>query len=378
MSLFPTHEEAGSPSLPRRRRVGLWVILAVIVVLGMAGAGLYFLADRFGVQNAQSDNKAQTVRSYRTLGRTELRVEASAAARVLVTLREGTTVSGIPAGNKDGTEWLEITAVDGTRGFAPKTFLRELGPAAATTQIAPGTRRLVTSTTVNLRETPSLSGKILGVAEGGTRLVSDGSIQSEGEDWLRIPLDGQTTVFVMQRFTTSDDDAGSAEGVEGEANAALGVRAFATAIVNVQATPLDTGRVIRALQLQEEVRVIGQTNSGRSWYVLRLSDGSQGFAPREAIRIDPGASRWVYPDGTPAPGPNIPKGMTTPVNPGEKSVTTQRRAAGGNDTASQNPTDTVASPDVPAEGSVPEGNETSTADPAAPQAAPAVTPPPEQ
>ena len=214
------------------------------------------------------------------------------------------------AGNQDGVDWLAITAVDGTKGFVPKTLLKELGPSTASTEIKGGTRRLVTSTTVNLRETPSMSGKILGVADGGTRLVSDGSIQSEGEDWLRVPIDGQTTVFIMQRFTTSDDDGGNADGFEGTSQANIGVRGFATQIANVQATPLPEARIVRALQLQEEVRIIGQTNAGRAWYVLRLTDGSQGFAPREAIRLDPNASRWVYPDGTVAPGPNIPKGAT--------------------------------------------------------------------
>jgi hypothetical protein len=183
--------------------------------------------------------------------------------------------------------------------------------------------------------------------------VSDGSIQSEGEDWLRVPLDGQTTVYIMQRFTTADDDSGGGDGVEGEANSAIGVRGFATAIANVQATPLDNARIVRALQIQEEVRVIGQTNSGRAWYVLRLSDGSQGFAPREAIRIDPTASRWVYPDGTLAPGPNIPKGYTTPVLVGSaKSGTKARGEAQQSDTnttktdpATASPSDTTPTPD---------------------------------
>jgi hypothetical protein len=133
----------------------------------------------------------------------------------------------------------------------------------------------------------------------------------------------------MQRFTTSDDDGGSSDGIEG-GTAAIGVRGFATQIANVQATPMPDARVVRALQLEEEVRIIGQTNAGRAWYVLRLSDGSQGFAPREAIRIDPNANRWVYPDGTVAPGPNIPKGSTVPVVAGaQRQGPVVRRAGTG-------------------------------------------------
>lgn len=324
MSSGITRDEAISAQGARGGGRTLLIVLAILAVFALGGGALYWLSTNFGTNGGVGSQSASKLRSYRTLAKTELRAEANQAAKLVVSLREGTTVAGSPAGNKDGVDWLEITAVDGTKGFAPKTLFKELGPATAATEIRGGTRRLVTSATVNLRETPSMSGRILGVAEGGTRLVSDGSIQSEGEDWLRVPLDGQTTVFVMQRYTTSDDDGGNTDGIESDANAALGVRGFATAIANVQATPLPDARVVRALQLQEEVRIIGQTNAGRAWYVLRLSDGSQGFAPREAIRLDPNANRWVYPDGTLAPGPNIPKGSTTPVLAG-----TQQRQTNG-------------------------------------------------
>lgn len=295
-------------------RTIMLVIAGILVVAAIIGSAIYFFPGAFGAGNAASSGGANKPRSYRTITKTELRAEANQAAKLVVSLREGTTVSGIPAGTQDGVDWLEITAVDGTKGFVPKTLLKELGPSTASTEIKGGTRRIVTSATVNLRETPSMSGKILGVADGGTRMVSDGTIQSEGEDWMRVPLDGQTTVYIMSRFTTADDDGGSGDGFEGNAQAAIGVRGFATQIANVQATPMSDARVVRALQLEEEVRIIGQTNAGRAWYVLRLTDGSQGFAPREAIRLDPNASQWVYPDGTVAPGPNIPKGATVALS----------------------------------------------------------------
>jgi hypothetical protein len=312
MTSSTARDEAISQSTRENGSMLIWIIGALAIVLTIAGVAYYGVTHGFGGSAASNAANANKARSYRTIALTEVRAEPNQAAKIVVSLREGTTVSGVPAGDQDGIEWLEITAVDGTKGFVPKTLLKELGPSTASTEIRGGVRRIITSTTVNLRETPSLSGKILGVADGGARLVADGSIQSEGEDWLRVPIDGQTTVFIMQRFTTADDDAGG-DGIEGNAQATIGVRGFATAIANVQATPLPDSRIVRALQIDEEVRIIGQTNAGRSWYVLRLADGSQGFAPREAIRIDPNASRWVYPDGTEAPGPNIPKGASAPL-----------------------------------------------------------------
>jgi uncharacterized protein YgiM (DUF1202 family) len=336
------------------------IVAGLLLLVALASGAYFFFSGGFGDGTSASGNNANKARSYRTIAKTELRSEANQASKIVVSLREGTTVSGVPAGNQDGVDWLQITAVDGTKGFVPKTLLKELGPSTASTEIRGGTRRIVTSTTVNLRETPSMSGKILGVADGGTRLVSDGTIQSEGEDWMRVPLDAQTTVFVMSRFTTADDD-GSSDGIEGEAQASIGVRGFATQIANVQATPMADARVVRALQLEEEVRIIGQTNAGRAWYVLRLTDGSQGFAPREAIRLDPNASQWVYPDGTVAPGPNIPKGSTVPLtaeqlaaaNVARQQARARRAAAkasGGTEDPSTNATNqetSVALPEAP-------------------------------
>lgn len=332
----------------------LWIVAGIALIALLAGVAYYAISNGFGAGSVSKGKAANQARSYRTIAKTELRAEANQAAKLVVSLREGTTVSGVPAGNQDGVDWLQITAVDGTKGFVPKTLLKELGPSTASTEIRGGTRRIVTSATVNLRETPSMSGKILGVADGGTRMVSDGTIQSEGEGWMRVPLDGQTTVFIMSRFTTSDDDGGSGDGFEDNAQSAIGVRGFATQIANVQATPMSEARIVRALQLQEEVRIIGKTDAGRAWYVLRLADGSQGFAPREAIRLDPNASQWVYPDGTAAPGPNIPKGSTTPVvagqGGGDRSVRRKSSSAADApararaDQTKNKPSDTQAAP----------------------------------
>lgn len=304
----------------RSGSIGVLVLVALTVVLALGGGALWLISR----PSANSAKEALEARSFRAISRVELREEPSEGAAVKLVLREGTTVSGIPAGTHDGIAWLEVTAVDGARGFAPVTALRELGPAAPVAEVSGGTRRIVTSTVVNLRAAPSVSAAIVGVAEGGTRLTSDGGIMSEGEAWLRVPINGETTVFVMQRFTTADDDPG-ADNDTADTPGAIGVRGSAVAVANVQATPLPESRVVRALQPGEEVRIIGQTNAGIWWYVLRLSDGSQGFAPKDAIRVDPNAARWTYPDGTLAPGPGIPKGATTAG--GARTVTLRRVSA---------------------------------------------------
>jgi uncharacterized protein YgiM (DUF1202 family) len=308
-----TDRSADETTSPRGRAASqgvAWIGIGIVVAAALIGAGGYFWLTRDGQGvGARVDAVA---RSYRTIGRLELRAEPRPDARVIATLKDGTTLSGTQAGVRDGVEWLALTAVDGAKGYAPASQMRLLGPATGASEVRAGARRVITSTLVNLRATPSLSGQVLGVAEGGTRLVADGVVTSEGEDWLRVPINARTTVFVMQRFTTADDDPGGDGDTQGDP-VAIGVRGHAVQVANVQATPLGDSRVVRAIQIGEEVRIIGQTNAGIWWYVLRLSDGSQGFAPKDAIKVDPSASQWVYPDGSIAPGPNVPKGASGPL-----------------------------------------------------------------
>ena len=314
--MFLEETQASQTMRPR----GSGGVRGVLLIMGAIGiAALVILGSLYGFKVMFSAQQSAIPRlegpkSYSALGRTEVRKEPDLAAAIALVLKEGTIVSAQSVGVKAGVEWLSLTAVDGAKGFAPKALFREIEPASTSNKISGGVRNIVTSALLNLRETPSMSGKIVGTVDGGTRLVSDGSVEAEGELWMRIPLDGNTIVYILQRFTTADDDVSGNDGI-GADNAAIGAVGRAIQIANVQATPLPNSRIVRALQPGEVVRVIGQTNSGIAWYVLRLNDGSQGFAPKVAISIDGGASRWVYPDGTEAPGPNVPQGQTEPIDP---------------------------------------------------------------
>lgn len=293
------------------------IAFGVLVLAGGVFAGLKY-AGTFDHANKISNAHFIT---YRTQGKVELYESKSTGSNVRANLKEGSIVSGKPVGNVDGVEWAEVTSVDGVHGFTPMGGLQKVGEGADLSQVQDSIRRVVTSTSINLRSTPSMSGSIIGYIDGGTRITTDGYVSSQGEDWLRIRL-ADKVGFIMARFTTPDDDrTGNNEGF---ASSKVGVSGTVKIVSNIQATPYPDGRVLRSVMEGDSVGVLGQTKTDDWWYIVRLDDGTQGFIPKTSIIVSEKQGKWVYPDGTEAPGPNVPQGQKTPINPnaaqGKKDV----------------------------------------------------------
>lgn len=287
--------------------IPLPMVATLVIVIALAFLGLKLLGDF-----DKSRRDANSVfKSYLTVGASELRSAAEATASVKSVLKDGSLLSGRVFAGTNNINWAEVKTIDGETGFVEAADLVLANTVVNLNGVTSINQKTVTTTNIHLRAYPSLSGQIIGVADGGTRLIADGQITSEGEEWLRIPLGRDVTAFILARFTSPDDDRqGNAEGF---ADQEVGVMANARTIVNVQATPFENARIIRSLNQGESVRVLGQTNAGIWWYIVSLSDGAQGFAPKDSIAISQVSNRWVYADGTEAPGPNIPKGSAAPA-----------------------------------------------------------------
>lgn len=264
--------------LPFSNKIGL--ILIGLIVIGVIG----FIGFK-AINKLNGGAKISLIKpnSYRTISKVELKEAKASSSPIVAVLKEGTVVSGKSVGQVDGIEWAEITSVDAVHGFLPMSSLQKIGEGADLSQVQDVQRRVVASTSINLRAMPSLSGNIIGTIDGGTRLLTDGYVSSQGEDWLRLRVGRDTTGFIMARFTTPDDDrAGSSEGFYG---ADVGVQGTAKIVTNVQATPFPDGRIIKSLLAGDKVGVIGQTKADDYWYIIRMSDGTQGFVPKNAISV---------------------------------------------------------------------------------------------
>lgn len=260
------------------RNIGL-IICGIVIFAIIAFFGLKLIGK---LDNGSKMSFAKQI-SYRTIAKVELHEANASNSPISAVLKENSIVSGKPIGKVDGVEWAEITSVDGAHGFLPLSSLEKIGDGADLGQVKEQQRRIITSTSINMRSVPSLSGAIIGTIDGGTRLMTDGYVSSQGEDWLRLRVGSDTTAFIMARFTTPDDErSGSSEGF---IDSNLGVPGSAKIVTNVQATPFPDGRIIKSLLIGDKLGVIGETKTDDYWYIVRLSDGSQGFVPKSAISV---------------------------------------------------------------------------------------------
>lgn len=264
--------------MDKGRNVAL-IIAGVIIFAILVFAGLKLIGH---LDNGSKLSLAKQI-SYRTVSRIELHEANTNNSPVTAVLKQGSIVSGKPVGQVDGIDWAEVTSVDGAHGFIPLSSLEKIGDGADLSQVKEQQRRVITSTAINLRSVPSLSGAIIGTIDGGTRLMTDGYVSSQGEDWLRLRVGSDTTGFIMARFTTPDDDRSGSN--EGFINSDIGVPGSAKIVTNVQATPFPDGRIIKSLLAGDKLGVIGETKTDDYWYIVRLADGTQGFVPKSMVSV---------------------------------------------------------------------------------------------
>ncbi|MCU0882648.1 MAG: SH3 domain-containing protein [Hyphomonadaceae bacterium] len=287
-----------------RRKRGLpliWLLGMTLLVLGLAGAALWGISKLEAGNDTRVETQATTFKTKADYG---IRDEAGAGSGVVANLKAGSTVSARTDLLIDGEQWYEVTTIDGTVGFMPASMLERFAGVAGEPKVTGGLRSVEVSALVHLRQAPSLSAAIVGTADSGTRLTADGVVEAEGERWLRVPLTPDLTAFVVERYTQVGNDRQTEREFDqntGDVGAAGTVRELA----NLMSSPLPEARVLKALRAGESVRVIGQTRSDQWWYVVLLEDASQGFVLRDSVSVSALANRYVYSDGTAAPGPDV-------------------------------------------------------------------------
>jgi hypothetical protein len=278
----------------------VWLLGMTVLVIALAAGALW------GISLLDKGGQAPEARAttFNTKADYGIRDDAGVGSGVVSNLKAGSTVSARPAQQIDNEQWYEVTTIDGTVGFMPQSMLERFSGGPGDAKVTGGLRAVEVSAMVHLRQAPSLSAAIVGTADAGTRLTADGVVEAEGERWLRVPLTSDLTAFVVERYTQAGNDRVTEREFDQNAGA-VGAAGTVRELTNLVSSPLPEARVLKALRAGETVRVIGQTRADRWWYVVLLDDGSQGFVLREAVAVSAAANRYVYSDGTAAPGPTV-------------------------------------------------------------------------
>jgi hypothetical protein len=299
--------DAGTPKpVPARKRrkkplPWIWLLGMTVLVIGLAGAALWGISYFDGRETGTVEARVTTFKTKVDYG---IRDDSDVGSGVVVNLKAGSTVSASPSQMVGNEQWYQVTTIDGTIGYMPSSVLERFDGAGGEAKVTGGLRSVEVTALVHLRQSPSLSAGIVGTADSGTRLTADGVVESEGERWLRVPLTPDLTAYVVERYTQVGNDRVSEREFDQDAGS-VGAGGTVRELTNLFSSPLPDARVLKALRAGESVRVIGQTRSDRWWYVVLLDDGSQGFVMREAVAVSASANRYVYSDGTVAPGPDV-------------------------------------------------------------------------
>ena len=167
----------------RSRKLYLALAVIALLVLGMTTA----LADtvRFGTVSGGS-----TV---------NLRASVSTRSEKLGVYRKNTWLKIL---NESG-DWYRVEGPDGKRGWMMKKYVYIASGAKGTVGIVDKAGYL------NLRKTPSQSGKILGQYDDGTPCI----LLSENDGWCHVSVDGTIgyfqSSFISKQYITYSPDVGT-------------------------------------------------------------------------------------------------------------------------------------------------------------------------
>jgi uncharacterized protein YgiM (DUF1202 family) len=197
-------------------------------------------------------------------GTLNLRETASLSARVLGQYPTGTLVEI----NQAGSEWHKVT-VNGKTGYMLAKYLNSGEKNISATV------RTNTGIGLNLREEPSLSGKLITSFKPGTKVT----VLQKGASWSRVSVDGKEG-FMATSYLNFGTGSGATDTVTGK-----------TAIVN---NPKDTQVLNLRQEASLDAKVLGSYHNGTSvtilkagttWHKVQVEDGKTGYMMAKYLKV---------------------------------------------------------------------------------------------
>lgn len=200
-------------------------------------------------------------------GALNLRETASLTAKVLGQYPTGTLVEII----ESGSEWHKVS-VNGKTGYMMAKYLTS--DASDTT----ATVRTNTGIGLNLREEPSLSGKLITSYKPGTKIT----VLQKGATWSRVKVDGKEGFMATQylNFGASGGTTTPSKPVTGKV--ALVNNPKDTQVLNLRQEASLDAKVLAYYRNGAKVTVL---STGKTWYKVQTEDGRIGYMMAKYLKM---------------------------------------------------------------------------------------------
>lgn len=194
-----------------------------------------------------------------TGGRLNLRESASLVSRVLAQYPTGTLVEI----NEAGDEWCKVT-VNGKTGYMMTKYL------SRTNQSLSATVRTNTGIGLNLRESPSLSGKIITSVKNGSTVT----VLQRGASWSRVKS-GNTEAFAATQYLSFGASSPSTPSTKPQSGKVAVVNnPGANQVLNLRAEASLNARVLGYYHNGVKVTIL---SAGTTWHQVQVEDGKIGY-----------------------------------------------------------------------------------------------------
>lgn len=218
-----------------------------------------------------------------TANNLNVRSTASTSGNILGKLQKGSTVSILSV----ESNWVKIQ-YNGQAAWISKEFVEMSStssqpsvPNQTNTNSSSGLLGTITATTLNVRSTGSLSGKIVGTVSKGQAF----EILAEENNWAKIKLKNGQLGWVASWYLSKEQSSTTTK-VDVEQNSTVTILYNGT---NIRKSATTNSSVISRANAGETFTVLSVKND---WYEIQMKDGSKGFVAGWLVTVS-GASQQI-------------------------------------------------------------------------------------
>lgn len=218
-----------------------------------------------------------------TANNLNVRSTASTSGNILGKLQKGSTVSILSV----ESNWVKIQ-YNGQAAWISKEFVEMSStssqpsvPNQTNTSSSSGLLGTITATTLNVRSTGSLSGKIVGTVSKGQAF----EILAEENNWAKIKLKNGQLGWVASWYLSKEQSSTTTK-VDVEQNSTVTILYNGT---NIRKSATTNSSVISRANAGETFTVLSVQND---WYEIQLKNGSKGFVAGWLVTVS-GASQQI-------------------------------------------------------------------------------------